>query len=385
MKRLAIVVMAAAVALPGWAARAEDVLVRAPRVYTMTGPPLEPGAVLVSGGKIKQVGKDIAAPEGARVIDLKEGALMPGLVDAYSQEGVAGGPSELTREVSPEYRVLAAVDWKARAFREALDGGTTTLGLAPGTDGVFAGLSCVVKTAGEKDGRVVVRDGALVITAASDPRDRNRARSRPDSIYVRQPTNRMGVIWILRSTFNRAREKDRPEFAAVRQALAGERRVLAVSRTEQDLVGLLRVAREFSFAPTVVGGEEAYKIADELARAKVPVILGPLQTEGVRGPESTEIIRNQAGALHRAGVTLALSGGNLLEQARFAARFGLPREKALEAVTVTPAKLLGIDKRVGTLAPGLDADLLALDGDPFEFTTRVAWVMADGRVHNTGN
>src|SRR5262245_5889527 len=206
MRQLSLVALAAALVLPGSSARAEDVLVRAGRVYTMTGPPLEPGAVLVSGGKSKQVGKEVAAPEGARVIDLKDGVLMPGLVDAYSHAGIATGPSEVTREITPDYRVLSAVDWRSRDFREALEEGTTTLGLMPGTDDVVAGLSCVVKTAGEKDRRVVRRDAGLVITVASDPQSRNQARSRPDTIYVRQPTNRMGVIWLLRSTFAGAKE-----------------------------------------------------------------------------------------------------------------------------------------------------------------------------------
>src|SRR5437879_5204793 len=142
--------------LPLSRARADDVLITAAKVYTMTGPPLAPGAVLVSNGKIVQVGAKLTPPTGAKVIDLGSGVLMPGLIDAYSHTGIAGSPEEMTREVTPDYRVLAAVDWKSRAFREALAEGTTTLGLAPGTDGVFAGLSCAVKTAGTQ--RVLAKE-----------------------------------------------------------------------------------------------------------------------------------------------------------------------------------------------------------------------------------
>ena len=134
-------------------AHAEDLLIRAAKVYTMTGPPLSPGAVLVSGGKIVKIGESITPPAGTKVIDLGSGVLMPGLVDAYSHAAIAVSPSEMTREVTPSYRVLTAIDWRSRSLREALAEGTTCLGIAPGTDGVFAGLSCAVKTAGESGTR----------------------------------------------------------------------------------------------------------------------------------------------------------------------------------------------------------------------------------------
>src|SRR5262249_37554186 len=146
---------------------AEDLLIRAAKVHTMTGPPLAPGEVLVSNGKIAGVGAKLSAPAGVRVIDLGSGVLLPGLVDAYSHAGLASSPSEMTREITPDYRVLSAVDWRARAFREALTEGTTCLGLAPGTDGVIAGLSCTVKSAGTP--RVLDKETGLVITMASDP------------------------------------------------------------------------------------------------------------------------------------------------------------------------------------------------------------------------
>src|SRR5262249_32629580 len=150
MKILLRIVCAAALLLPGVRAAAEDLFILAGTVHTMTGEPLAPGAVHVSNGKIVKVGAKLTPPAGAKVIDLGSGVLLPGLIDAYSSVGIAGGPAETTREITPDYRVLTAVDWRSRAFREALADGTTCLGLAPGTDNVFAGLSCVVKTAGNR-------------------------------------------------------------------------------------------------------------------------------------------------------------------------------------------------------------------------------------------
>lgn len=371
-----------ALALAG-SGRADDLLIRAAKVYTMTGAALEPGAVLVRDGKIAEIAAKLQAPEGVKVIDLGSGVLLPGLVDAHSNAGIAGSSAEMTREITPDYRVLSAVDWRSRAFREQADEGTTCLGLCPGTDAVFAGLVCAIKTT---PGKVVEKETGLVIAMASDPASGNSSRSRPESIYVRQPTNRMGVVWMLRATFDRAKRSEDKELAPVREALAGKRRIYAVSRTDHDLVALLRIAKEFKFTPTIIGGQETYKIRDELAAAKIPVILGSLTTSSsLTGAESSEVVWNLPGQLHEAGVPFALSGGHLLEQARFAVRYGLPPDVALAAITRTPARLLGVEKRLGTIEAGRDADLVALDGDPFELTTAVRWVLVDGTMYAKGN
>src|SRR5262249_42258771 len=133
---------------------------------------------------------------------------------------------------------------------------------------------------------------------------------------------------------------------------------------------------------TLAGAHEAYKVKADLAAAKVPVLLGPLSTAGGNGPESSEAILNNAGQLHTAGVPFALTGGRLLEQMRFAVRFGLTPEGALAPVTATPARLLGIDGRVGTIVIGRDADLVALSGDPFDLTATVRWTMTDGVIRS---
>jgi imidazolonepropionase-like amidohydrolase len=118
----------------------------------------------------------------------------------------------------------------------------------------------------------------------------------------------------------------------------------------------------------------------------VPVILGPLTTQvSGAGPESSEMVWNQPGLLRQAGVTFALSGGHLLDQARFAVRYGLPPEAALEAITRTPARLLGVEGRVGTIEVGRDADLVAFNGDPLELTTSIQWVLVDGNIYEKGN
>src|SRR5262249_9778022 len=160
----------------------------------------------------------------------------------------------------------------------------------------------------------------LVVTLASDPASGNGSRSRPDSIYNRQPTNRMGVVWILRQEFGRA--KAASANGVLRDAVAGKRPVVCVSRADVDIVAALRLQSEYAMRLTIAGGQEAYKLRAELAAAKVPVLLAPLSNAGGTGPEGTELVLNLAGTLHEAGVPIALTGGKLLDQARLAARFG---------------------------------------------------------------
>ena len=216
---------------------------------------------------------------------------------------------------------------------------------------------------------------------ASDPASGNVSRSRPDSIYVRHPTNRMGVVWMLRSTFDRANRSQTPELAVVREALAGKRPIFAVSRTDHDLVALLRIAKEFKFSPTIVGGQEAYKLREELAAAKLPVILGSLSTNpSLTGTESSEVVWNLPSQLHDAEHHLCLVRRPSARTGPLRRTYGLPPEIALGAITQRLPGCLDWEKRVGTIEPERDADLLALDGDPLELTTSVRWVLVDGTI-----
>lgn len=375
MIRFIAILTILAVALP---VAAQETIIKAAKVYTMAGEPLTPGFVRIKDGKIAEVGSVVTVPSGAKEIDLGAGVLMPGFVDAYSMIGLEGGAAESTREVTPNFKVLDAVDWSSRDFRQARADGTTTIALYPGSENVISGLSCVVKTSGDAKKRVVNGDHSLVITLATDPASGNSARSRPDSIYVRHPTNRMGVVWILRSELARAKNADDKSAAVIRAALEGKRPVVCISRTDNDLHAAMRLKSDYPMNLTVAGAHESYRVRSELAAAKVPVLLGSLTTTPGAGPEGAEVTLNQAGPLLEANVPFALTGGKLLDQARIAVRHGLPAPIALEAITVRPAKLLGLESRVGTIAAGRDADLVALSGDPFDLTTTVRWTMTDG-------
>lgn len=369
-----------AVAASPLSLQAEELFLKAGRVYTLDGPPLSPGVVHVRAGKIVAVGSDLPIPPGSRFRDLGGGVLLPGLIDAASYAALEGGRAEATLEVTPRLRAFDAVDRSSPALRRLCQEGVTTVHILPGTDNVISGLSCVLKTWTDRKQQVLRADYGLAITTSSDPVEGNSSRNRPDSIYNRQPTNRMGVVWLLRSEFGLAARGSGPDRALLREVLSGARPVFCTSRLDTDLLAALRLREEYPMRLVLVGGQEAYRVRQQIAAAKVPVLLAPIGTQAGSGPENTETILNLPGALHEAGIPLCLTGGHLLEQARWAVRFGLPREVALEAVTVQPARVLELDQRVGRIKAGLDADLLALSGDPFEITTRILWTMCDGVI-----
>ena len=362
----------------------DGTLYKADKVYTMEGEPLSPGQVLVVDGKIKSVGKAIdLTGTSPTVIELGAGSvLMPGLVDPYSQTGLGeDGSDESTREITPNFKTIDSVDWDKPALRRQLEQGTTTMCVCPGTQNVFSGIAAIVKTA-EHGTSILNEDGPLLATLCSDPTSQNRSRSRPDTIFVRQPTNRMGVVWILRKTFDKAKRSESPDaLVTIKESLEGKRSLMVVSRMSHDLTSVATLADEFGFSPILVGGQEAYKVKQMIAERKYPVILQRQTTGSIFGPERSMLCWNQAGLLAEAGITFAFSGDDLLEQARFAHRHGLAKDQALAAITSTPANLLGIADTVGTIKPGKDADLIALNGDPLELTTSIRWVMVNGRTN----
>ena len=374
-------------------AGADDVLIKAATVYTMQGEPLRPGMVLITDGKIARVASSIRVPTGTQVIDLGEGELMPGMVNGLARLGDKGGISEYTDEITPNFPVLSGVDLTDRSFKTAVRDGTTTVCLHPGNDNIVAGLSAIVKTAGDdQEKRIVQKDSGMLIVVGNEPSSRNRGGAGVNgTIYTRLPTTRMGVVWVLRETLLKAQTEKPGEWVKLNEALDGKLPLYVESKPYYDLTTVLTLSEEFKFKPILFGADESFKVAEQLAAKKVEIILGPLTSGaggggggggrgGRGGGGAGELNWNKAGVLHEAGIKFGLSGDGMLPQVRFAVRCGLPAEVALKAVTRVPAEILGIEDRVGTIASGRDADLVALSGDPLSLTTKIRWVMVDGVI-----
>lgn len=362
-------------------------LIRAKHIYSNNGAYGEKGEVYICDGKIKFVGPSIDVPGPLTVLEVD--SLMPGIVDAYSSRGLSGGTSEVSREVTPEFDTYSAIDWSSRDFAEAVDEGVTTVQIVPATESVFSGLACIVKTAGNSGERTVAASGNAVLAVCSDPTSRNRARSRPEGIYMRQPTNRMGVVWIIRSSLSRVRSggtvdgADPMSTELLKEILDGKRQSLAISRTDFDIRSALDLGDEFGFKPIIYGGDEVYRIIEEFKKRDVKVVYTALARSAAsnRGSEGTALRWNVPGKLIEAKVPFCLAGESLLDQARFAHRFGLTHEQALAAITSRPADILGLSNRVGSIEAEKDADLVALSGDPMQPTSNIRWTMISGKIY----
>ena len=368
-------------------AGSDRILVRAKHLYAANGQKVGPGEVFISGGKIRFVGPAIDVSSPVTIIEVD--SLIPGIVDAYSSLGLSGGTSEVSREITPEFDTYSAVDWESRDFLEAVEDGVTTAQIIPATESVFSGLACIVKTAGDSMGRTITSSGTAVLAVSSDPTSRNRARSRPDGIYMRQPTNRMGVVWIIRSSMNRIRSGGTVDGAdpmstdLLKEILNGKRKSLAVSRTDFDIRSALDLGDEFAFKPVIYGGDEVYRILDEFKKRDGQVVYTALGRSAAssRGSEGTALRWNVPGKLIEANVPFCLAGEALLDQARFACRFGLSPDQALAAITLRPAEMLGLSDRIGSIAVEKDADLVALNGDPLQPTSGIEWTMVSGKIY----
>jgi hypothetical protein len=240
--------------------------------------------------------------------------------------------------------------------------------------------------------RIIDSQTGLVMAVCSDPTGGNRSRSRPDSIYVRLPTNRMGVVWIIRNrlqntktSLEEKREIEDPIEKRLADLITGKIKTFGVSRTSYDIETLLNLSDDFGFKPIVFGGHEAYKTIDALVSRSAAVVYTAQTADATIGSERTDLFWNTPGKLDAAGIPVTLAGGQLLDKARFAVRYGLDAESALQAITTRPAELLGQGSKLGRIAAEYSADLIAFDGPPLEFTTNIQWVMVQGKVYQSNN
>jgi len=373
------------------------VAVRAGRVLPISSPPVRDAVVLLKNGRIDALGPGIAIPSGAQILEATNDVVMPGLVDAGCLGAVRGDANEQSNEITPEFSILEALDPESRRLQQAVQTGVTTVYLAPGWENVVGGRGAVIQPVGQTVSDMVLKkEGALTFSMGRTPARGNRIPygQRPANFYFRRPTTTMAVNWMLRDMLWDAQQDDArteaiPESRALLQAaLRHEQPIHIRVRRSTDIRTALRLVDEFGLKIVLVECTEGYKLAGELAKRQIPVILGPFYfhtRELGRYFEWQDLCWNNAGALHRAGVKVVLASQSatatdMLSVAAYAARHGLPREAALRAVTLGPAECLGVADRVGSLDAGKDGNLIILSGDPLQPTTLIKRVLLQGKT-----
>ena len=356
------------------------------------------GVLLVRDGRIAEVGESAAIPDGATVIDARGKVVTPGFIDAHTHLGVheegigreGDDTNDMTDPLTPHLRALDGINPVEGGLRAAAAHGVSAAVILPGSGNVIGGLGTLVKTWGDRVDTMVIRDPCgLKIAFGENPKrvygDKNK-----------MPSTRMGTAALLRETFVKARDYDRKAASAEEpskapdrdlrleslvRVLHGEFPLLAHAHRADDIHTALRIADEFGVGIVLEHATEAHLIADYLAERGTACVVGP--SFGARGKIETQgKTFATLATLARAGVTVAICSdhpvtpsAHLRLYAALAVREGMDRVDALRALTIWPAAISGVAERIGSLAPGKDADFTIYSGDPFEVSSVVesAW------------
>jgi imidazolonepropionase-like amidohydrolase len=373
-------------------------------VVPIAGPPIEDGTVLVEDGRIVAVGPaaDVEVPDGAEIVDASGSWVLPGFVEAHGHAGVheegehwiGEDVNERTDPNGARLRALDALNPDDEGFRDALAGGVTTMVVKPGSANPIGGRTVAVKTWGRTADEMLIREPLSVKSALGE---------NPKRVYGEQkklPSTRLGVAAVIRDAFTQAQdyklrrahaeraeepfERDNTLETLVR-VLDGELPWSQHTHRADDIATAVRLSEEFGYRLVINHGTEAHLLADLLAEKSIPVIIGPLLTSRPKVELRRRSLRNP-GILARAGVKIAITTDHpvvpvnfLVHQATLAVKEGLDAETALRSITLNPAEIMSLDDRVGSLRPGLDADIVIWSGDPLDVMSRALRVYVAGR------
>jgi imidazolonepropionase-like amidohydrolase len=379
------------------------------RVVPVEGEPIDGGTVLLRDGKIAAVeGPGFAVPSGVTVVDATGKWVLPGFIDAHAHAGVheeaegwAGqDTNERTSPNTAHVRALDAINPADEGFRDAIAGGVLAVNVNPGSANPIGGQTAAIKCWGRTVDEMVLREPAGLKSALGE---------NPKRVYGDRnetPSTRLGTAAVIRGAFVAAQNyQAKLAASAASEDSSAERAVVdrdlkleALSRVlrreipwrqhchrADDIATAMRMAREFGYDLVIDHGTEAYLLADQIAAAQIPVIIGPLFTSRSKVELRNRSLANP-GRLAEAGITIAITTDHpvvpihfLIHQATLAVKEGLDPVTALRAVTINPAQIIGCADRIGSLSVGKDADLVIWSGDPLDVMSRAERAFLDGR------
>jgi imidazolonepropionase-like amidohydrolase len=369
------------------------------RVIPVAGPAIPNGALVIEKGKIVAVGprETVRIPRDATVIELEASqVLMPGIVDTHSHIGEIAG-ADGSAPMQPGVRVLDALNVRSSGFKRALAGGITTVNVMPGSGHLISGQTLYLKlrAANVIDDLLILDGDGKIMSGLKMANGTNSLREPPF------PGTRAKSAALLRQQLVRAREYSERQrrgdkqdheddggrdldLEALVEVLDGKRMVHFHSHRHDDLMTAIRLRDEFGFRMVLHHTSEAWRVADEIAAAKVPVSLILIDSPGGK-TEALYLEGRSAPALEQAGARIAFHTDDWITDSRYFLRMpamgiraGMSTEGALRAMTVNGAQMLDLGDRVGSLEPGKDADFVILSGDPFSVYTRVQQTWVEG-------
>ena len=404
-----LTLMAASVFVPGAYCQ---LAIKGKTIHTM-GPAgrIDEGVVVIRDGKIVSVGPaaSTAIPDGFRT--LEAAVVTPGLIDAHSVVGLSGiynqphdsDQLERSAPIQPELRALDAYNPREQLIEWVRSFGVTTLhtGHAPGE--LISGQTIIVKTIGNTVEEALIREpGAIAATLSPSAhkdggkspgtRGKSMAMLRAELIKTQEYVKKRAAAATKPAAKDGETEKDRSSerslrYDALAGVLSGEVPLMITANRAQDIDSVLRLADEFKIRVWLDMAAEAYELLPAIKAANIPVIIHPMMFRAWGDTENLSF--ETASKLRKAGIAFAIQSGYesyvpktrvALFEAAVAAANGLTFEEALASITIDSAKILGVDKRVGSLEVGKDGDVALYDGDPFEYTTHCVGTIIDGKV-----
>jgi imidazolonepropionase-like amidohydrolase len=402
MRRRILLLLAAALSLT-----AQDVLIKGATVLTVTRGTLPDTDLLIEGGRIKAIGKDLPAKPGMKTIEAKGLFAMPGIVDAHAHFGIEGNVNEMGLTVTSMAAVSSVLDPDDPAIYRRLADGVTTANVLHGSANPIGGTNAVIKLRLGGDAKGLVFEGAkpgIKFALGENPKRSNFTQTGP----ARYPGSRMGVMDVIRQSFTEAKAyqkawkdydakvkaKDKWAVPPARdlrldplvEVLEGKRLVHAHCYRSDEIIALLRLAEEFGFKiATLQHALEAYKVAPEIAKHGAGVSC--FADRWGYKVEAFDAIPENAALCIQQGITVSINSDfpvvqRLLNQeAARAQKYGhLSDDQTLAMVTINPARQLGIDARVGSLEVGKDGDVILYDHHPLSIYAVPQKVMVEGKV-----
>jgi imidazolonepropionase-like amidohydrolase len=362
------------------------------RLVPVAGPEIASGVLVIRDGVIVHIGSvdETPIPASADVRDVTGRVILPGLIDTHSHVG-GGWGGDTSSPIQPEVRVLDSIDARHPGFQRAQAGGITTANVMSGSGLLMSGQTLYLKL---RDGTTIedllVRDEEGRIAGGMKMANGTNSQRKPP-----HPGTRAKSAALVRARFLEARayreklaageevERDLALEAMV-ELLEGRRVVHHHTHRHDDILTVIRLAQEFGLRVVLHHVSDAWKVADEIAAAGLASSIIVVDSPGGK-LEARDIKLSNGAALERAGAEVAFHTDDFITDSRLflragalAVRAGMSREKALEALTLAPARMLDLDDRLGSLEVGKDADLVILDGDPFSVYTKVLETWVEG-------
>ncbi len=381
-------------------------------LYTMEDDVPFQGDLLIKNGKIDNISEHIEASAEMEVYDAKGLHVFPGFIDAHSHLGLAeekvsvlgDSCNEGTNPLTPTLRAIDTINPMDSAFHNALASGVTGVMAGPGSANAIGGQFAFIKTYGRCiDDMVVLAPAAIKIAFGENPITNYGTNGN-------MPSTRMGIASLIREELYRAKqyfEKEKTcgngqddsnesdtcevlekdfSLECYRELFEGKIPLKAHAHRVDDIFTAIRIAKEFGLGLTLDHCTEGHLVAEEIAKAGYPAIVGPSLSSRSKY-EVRELDFKTSGVLKKAGVTVALTCDHPVSRIQYlplcaglAAKEGLGEWNALKAITIDAARICRVDDRLGSLKEGKDADIVICDGSPLEIKSNALTTIIDGKI-----